>query len=55
MGGNKCTEFWSENLMRRNHLEDLGIDGRIILKLCLKETGYREKYEPMACFCEHSN
>jgi len=26
------TEFWSENLKVRDHLEYLGIDGRIILK-----------------------
>jgi len=26
-----CSVGW-ENLMERNHLEDLGIDGRIILK-----------------------
>jgi hypothetical protein len=24
------TQFWSENLKRKDHLEDLGLDGRII-------------------------
>jgi hypothetical protein len=26
------TKFWLENLKGRNHSEDLGVDGRIILK-----------------------
>jgi hypothetical protein len=25
-------EFWSRNLRERDHLDDLGVDGRIILK-----------------------
>jgi hypothetical protein len=25
------TKFWSEDLKGRNHVEDLGIDGKIIL------------------------
>jgi hypothetical protein len=25
------TEFWCGNLKERNHVEDLGIDGRVIL------------------------
>jgi hypothetical protein len=29
----KCVQkFWSENLKGRDHLEDLGVDGRIILE-----------------------
>jgi hypothetical protein len=28
----KCTNFYSENLMGRNHLKDRGLDGRIIYK-----------------------
>jgi len=27
-----CTRFWWENLSERDHLENPGIDGRIILK-----------------------
>jgi hypothetical protein len=30
------TEFLWENLLERDHLEDLGIDGRIILKWIFK-------------------
>jgi hypothetical protein len=29
------TEFWLENLMGRNHTEDLGEDGEIILEIIL--------------------
>jgi len=29
--------FWWGNLEERDHLEDLGLDGRIILKLILKK------------------
>jgi hypothetical protein len=25
-----CKEFWLENLKERDHLEDLGVDGRIL-------------------------
>lgn len=28
----RCIEFWWGNLTERNHLEDLGIDARVILK-----------------------
>jgi hypothetical protein len=27
--------FWFESLKEKDHLEDLGVDGRIILKLIL--------------------
>jgi hypothetical protein len=30
------TIFWSENLKGRDHLEDLSVEGRIILKFILK-------------------
>jgi hypothetical protein len=29
---NAYTKFWSENLKGRDHLEDVGVDGRIILE-----------------------
>jgi hypothetical protein len=32
-----CTAFWCGNLKERNHLEDLGVDGRIILKYIFRE------------------
>jgi hypothetical protein len=28
----KCMQVWSENLKGGDHLEDLGIDGKIILE-----------------------
>jgi len=31
------TRFWWGNLMERNHLEELGIDSRIILKWVFKK------------------
>jgi len=30
------TGFWWGNLRERNHFEDLGLEGKIILKLTLK-------------------
>jgi len=34
-----CTGFWWGNLRKRDHLENPGLDGRIILKLGLKKMG----------------
>jgi len=31
------TKFWSENLMGTDHLEDLGVDGIIILEWILEK------------------
>jgi hypothetical protein len=39
--GEVHTGFWWGNLRERDHLEDLGIDERIILKSILKEAGWR--------------
>jgi len=34
------TEFWFENMKGRDHLEDLGIDGIIIIRMDLREMGW---------------
>jgi hypothetical protein len=33
------TQFWSDNLKRRDLSDDLGVDGRIILKCILEKQG----------------
>jgi hypothetical protein len=33
--------FWLENLKGKDHLEDQGIDGRIIFEQVLRETGWK--------------
>jgi hypothetical protein len=38
-GGEMSTKFWLESLMRRDHSEDIGIAGRIILKWILGKSG----------------
>jgi hypothetical protein len=37
MEGMRNTKFWSANLKGRDHFEDLGMDGRIILEWMLGE------------------
>ena len=31
-GGEVCTGFWWRHLRERDHLEDTGVDGRVILR-----------------------
>lgn len=35
------TTFWSENLRERDHLENMGVDERILLKLILMRCGVK--------------
>jgi hypothetical protein len=37
VGGEMCTEFWWGNLKERDHLEELGVEGKIILRWLLKK------------------
>ena len=37
----KYTEFWMENLDERDHMEDIGLDGKVILKFIFKKEGTR--------------
>jgi hypothetical protein len=37
-GEEKCIQFWWGNLKGRDHLENLGVNGRMILKRILKKT-----------------
>jgi hypothetical protein len=58
-GGEVYTGFWCGNLRERDHLEDLGLDGRIRLKGILwkyKERAWiRPRNEPVISCCEHGN
>ena len=36
-----CTEFWWGNLREREHLEEQGVDGRIILRWLFRKWGVR--------------
>jgi hypothetical protein len=35
--GEACTGFWWGNLRERDHWKDLGVDGRIILRLIFRK------------------
>jgi hypothetical protein len=37
----KHTQFYMENLDERDHLEDRGLDGKVILKFIFKKEGMR--------------
>jgi hypothetical protein len=37
MRGKECTGFWWGNLRERDHWEDPGVDGKIILKWILSK------------------
>jgi len=36
-----CTGFWRGNLRERDHLEFLGIDGKILLRWIIRKWGVR--------------
>jgi hypothetical protein len=36
------TNIWLENLKGRDHSEDLDVDGRIILKMHMKQIGWED-------------
>lgn len=37
MGQNMCIAFWWENMKEVGYLEDLGIDGKLVLKFILQK------------------
>jgi hypothetical protein len=56
------TKFWSDIPKERDHSEDLGVDGRIILERTLENRvqccgldSTRSGQRPVAVSCEHSN
>jgi len=60
--GELYTEFWWGKLMERNYLEDLGVDGRIILNCILMKsvgkvwTGLNGSGQgQVASFCDRGN
>jgi hypothetical protein len=38
--GGTCTGFWWENLKKKDHLKDKGIDRRMGIKMDLREIGW---------------
>jgi hypothetical protein len=49
----RYTKFWLENLNGSDHLEDLGTDGRMVLKLILKKWGVRCKNSALVNMIMH--
>jgi hypothetical protein len=53
------TKLWSGNLNGRDHLDDLGIDRRVLIKCILKKEGLYQiqlsQNGPVAGSCEHCN
>jgi hypothetical protein len=52
------TKFWSEDQEEQDHLEDLGIDEKIILGNRVERCGLYacgSGWEPIAGSCEHGN
>jgi hypothetical protein len=58
-----CTEFWRKSLRQGNHVQDLSVDGRTILKRIFKKwdggaldcTDLAAKLVQMAGFRKHGN
>jgi hypothetical protein len=53
----KCIQYFGWKREGKNHSEDLGVDGRIIVELILGEYGGKVwvRIGPVAGFCEHGN
>jgi hypothetical protein len=49
--GEACTEFWWGNLRERDHWEDIGVDGRIILRLAAHRLASQEGLCSMEPLC----
>jgi hypothetical protein len=61
-GGEVCTGFWCGNLRERDHLEDPGVDGTIILRLIFRKwsggmdwTDMAQDKGHVAGFCQCGN
>jgi hypothetical protein len=49
-----CTKFWAEKVKEEDHLEDLGIDQKIILEWKYGNRVGRGELDSSG-FCEHDN
>jgi len=43
--GEVCTVFWWENMRERNHLEEPGVNGRIILRWIFRKWDRRQELD----------